>query len=133
MRTTKYSLERLSVMIVAFHFIVSLVHGAAHTNLHIDMNPWQTVYILLVITALPLVSGYLLWRRKRGGFLLLLGSMSGALVFGGYYHFIAPGADNVGSLGSHSWALWFQLTAVLLALTETGGVLIGFLGAVRKQ
>ena len=120
-------------MIVAFHFIVSLVHAAAHTNLHIDMNPWQTVYILLVITALPLVSGYLLWRRTRGGFLLLLCSMSGALVFGGYYHFIAAGADNVRSLGSHSWAPWFQLTAVLLALTETAGVLTGFLGAVRKQ
>src|SRR5881396_1238937 len=90
---THDSVQRLSVLIVAFHFLVSLVHGMAHSRLHIEMNLWQSVYILLVITLLPLISGLLLWRRARGGFVLLTISMLGSLIFGGYYHFIAVGAD----------------------------------------
>lgn len=133
MRHAQYSLASLSVILVALHFIVSMVHGAAHLNLHIDLNTWQTVYVLVVITASPLVSGFLLWRRARSGFLLLLLSMLGSLIFGGYYHFIATGADNVSSLGSHTWSAPFQVTAVLLAITEAAGLLTAVLGLLRKQ
>ena len=134
MRKTHYSLKRFGVLIVAFHFLVGLVHGTAHSRLHIDMNLWQSAYILLVITLLPLISGFLLWRAaSKRGFLLLLTSMLGALLFGGYYHFIAVGADNVASLGSHSWARPFQVTAVLLAITEAAGVLTGLFGVLKKQ
>src|SRR5260221_7246293 len=99
MSKTHDSLQRFGVFVVAFHFFISLVHGVAHSRLHIDMNLWQTVYILLVITLLPLISAFLLWRASRGGFFLLFVSMLGSLIFGGYYHFIAAGADNVTSLG----------------------------------
>ena len=125
-------IERLGVILVALHFIVSAVHGAAHLNLLIDLKTWQTVYVLVVITALPMLSGFLLWRRMRGGFLLLLGSMAGGLVFGGYYHFMATGADNVASLGSHAWAAPFQVTVVLLAATEAAGVLTGAAGVLKR-
>jgi hypothetical protein len=130
---TQTYLERCGVTIVALHFVVSLVHGLAHNSLHIDMKLWENIYILTVITALPLVAGYLLWRRRRRGFFVLVFSMTGSLVFGGYYHFIAAGADNVRSLGSHTWTLPFQVTAVLLALTETAGVVTGLLGLLRKR
>jgi hypothetical protein len=133
MRNTQRSLERFGIAIVGLHFIISLVHGAAHVNLHITLNNWQTVYVLVVITVLPLVSGVLLWRRMRGGFLLLCCSMIGALLFGGYYHFIAAGADNVSELGSHAWSAPFQLTAVLLALTEATGAVTAAVGLLRKQ
>ena len=133
MKDTEHSLASIGVILVALHFVVSLVHGAAHFNLHINLKTWQTVYVLVVITALPLVSGFLLWRRMRGGFLLLLCSMAGALFFGGYYHFIAAGADNVASLGSHAWSAPFQATAVLLALTEAAGALTAVLGLLTKQ
>jgi hypothetical protein len=133
MRKAQYSLAVLGVILVALHFVVSAVHGAAHLNLHIDLNTWQTVYILVVITALPLVSGFLLWRHARNGFLLLLFSMLGSLIFGGYYHFIATGADNVSSLGLHAWSAPFQLTAVLLAVTEAAGVLTAVFGLLKKQ
>ena len=120
------------MIIIALHFLVSLVHGAAHSSLHIDMDLWQTVYIFVVIMIAPLLSGVLLWRRARLGFLLLLGSMLGALIFGGYYHFIAAGIDNVVSVGAHSWGPVFRVTAVLLALTEAAGVLTGVAGLIKK-
>jgi hypothetical protein len=126
------TLERFGVIIVLLHLIISLVHGLAHSRLHIDLALWQIVFVMVVITLLPLVSGYLIWRHARGGFFLLVCSMTGALVFGGYYHFIAAGADNVASLGSHSGTATFQTTAVLLALTEAAGVLTGILGLLRK-
>jgi hypothetical protein len=130
---THDSLQRCAVLIVAFHFLISLVHGVAHSRLQIEMKPWQTIYILIVITLLPLISGFFLWRAaSKRRFLLLLASMLGALVFGGYYHFIAVGADNVASLGSHSWAPPFQVTAVLLAITEAAGVVAGFFGVLKK-
>jgi hypothetical protein len=132
MRTAQHSLERAGVITIALHFLVSLVHGAAHSSLRIDMEPWQTAYILLVITIAPLLSGFLLWRRARIGFFLLLGSMLGALIFGGYYHFIAAGIDNVASVGAHSWGQTFQVTAVLLALTEAAGVLTGMVGLLKR-
>jgi hypothetical protein len=124
------SVERLGIAVVLFHFLVNVAHAAAHTNLHIDMNAWQSVYILLVILLLPLVSAVLLWRRSRVGFPLLLGSMLGSLLFGGYYHFIAAGADNVASLAPHTWTFPFQVTAVLLALTEAAGVVVGVVGRI---
>jgi hypothetical protein len=123
------SVERLGIAVVLLHLLVNIAHGAAHTNLHIEMNAWQSVYILLVILVLPLVAAVLTWRRSRLGFPLLLGSMLGALIFGAYYHFIAAGADNVASLAPHTWALPFQVTAVLLALTEAAGVVVGVLGS----
>lgn len=132
MRSVQHSLSRAGVIIVALHFLVSLVHGAAHSSLHIDMEPWQTVYILVVITIGPLVSGVLLWRRVRIGFLILMCSMLGALIFGDYYHFIAAGIDNVASVGPHSWGPVFRATAVLLALTEAAGVLTGVVGLLKK-
>jgi CHASE2 domain-containing sensor protein len=127
-KTRLRSVERVGIAIVLLHFLVNVAHAAAHTNLHIDMNAWQSVYILLIILLLPLVSAVLLWRRSRNGFRLLFWSMLGSLLFGGYYHFIAAGADNVASLGEHAWAPAFQVTAVLLALTETAGVVTGVIG-----
>jgi CHASE2 domain-containing sensor protein len=133
MKKGQDSLRRFGILVVALHFVISVGHGLAHSRLHIDMNAWQSVYILLVITVLPLVSALLLWRaRTTSGFLLLLASMLGSLVFGGYYHFIAVGADNVVTLGLHNWARPFQVTAVLLAITEAAGVLAGIVGALRK-
>ena len=132
MTTTQHSLERAGVIIIALHFLVSLVHGAAHNSLHIDMELWQTVYILVVITIAPIVAGVLLWRRARIGFFLLMCSMLGALMFGGYYHFIAAGIDNVASVGSHAWGPVFRVTAVLLGVTEATGVLTGVVGLLKK-
>jgi hypothetical protein len=125
-------LRRFAKFVIAIHFLVSLVHGAAHSHLHLEMKLWENIYILIVITILPIVSGVLIWRGGQTGFQLLCVSMLGALVFGGYYHFVKVGADNVASHGSDSWGQTFLVTAALLGVTEAVGVLTGFVG-IRQQ
>ncbi|HBB86835.1 MAG TPA: hypothetical protein DC047_04400 [Blastocatellia bacterium] len=97
--------------------------GGAH-NLNILMNGWQNAYILLVIILLQLAAACLLWKRARFGYLILLLSMLGALVFGGYYHFVLAGADNVSTVAHYSMRSWgqvFRVSAVVLALVEFAG------------
>ncbi len=121
-------LARIGVATVIVHALITIPHGLAHSMLHIDMQPWQNAFILLVITLLPIVSAVLLWKRVRSGFVLLLLSMAGSLLFGGFYHFLDAGPDNISSLGPHPWTHPFQLTAVLLALSESVGVVVGVVG-----
>lgn len=132
MRKSWQPLGRLGVIIVGLHFVVVVVHSGAHINLHIDMNLWQSVYIFLMIVALPLLAGFLLWRG-RDGFLVLLVSMLGALIFGVYYHFITAGIDNACSLAPRPWSTTFQVTAVLLVLTEAAGVVTGVGGLLTRS
>jgi hypothetical protein len=130
-RTTGYLLRRMSIAIIALHAVVVVAHSAAHMSLNILMNGWQNAYIFVVMVLLPLVAGYLIWKRARFGYLILFLSMLGALVFGGYYHFVLAGADNVSTVGHHamrSWAQLFQVSAVLLALVEFAGVVVGVVG-----
>ena len=124
----------MSIAIIALHAVVTVAHSAAHMSLGILMNGWQTAYIFVVIVLLPLVAGFLIWKRARGGYLILFLSMLGALVFGGYYHFVLAGADNVSTVSHHamrSWAQLFQVSAALLALVEFAGVVAGIVG-LRK-
>jgi len=132
------SLRTISVAIIVLHLMVTMAHGAAHSTLKVLMNGWQNAYILIVIVLLPLVAGFLIWKRARGGYLILFLSMLGALGFGGYYHFVLAGADNVSAVGHHamtSWAQVFQVSAVLLALVEFAGVVAGVAGlrAVKRE
>jgi len=135
-RTSGESLRRLSVAIIVLHAVVAVTHGAAHSTLKILMNGWQTAFIFVVIMLLPLVAGFLIWKRARGGYLILFLSMLGALVFGGYYHFVLAGADNVSTVGHHAmttWAQLFQVSAVLLALVELAGVVAGVVGLRSRE
>jgi hypothetical protein len=134
-RTTGDPLRRIGIAIIALHVMVVAAHSAAHMSFHILMNGWQNAYILLVIVLLPLVAGYLIWKRARHGYLILFLSMLGALVFGGYYHFILSGEDNVSTVAhqvSRSWAQLFQVSALLLALVEFAGVIAGIVGLRRS-
>jgi hypothetical protein len=122
-----------AIIIVLVHLAVSVPHGMAHANLHIQMALWQNLYIWIVITVLPLLAAVLIWKRRRTGFLLLLLSMAGSFLFGAYYHFIAAGPDNVASLPAHASASTFKLTAVLLALIEAAGFVIGLLSSHNQR
>jgi len=126
------SIRALAIAVVLLHLAVSIPHGMAHSELHIPMQLWQNVYIWLVITLLPLVAAVLIWKRRRAGFLLLLLSMAGSFLFGVFYHFIAAGPDNATTLPAHAATRTFQLTALLIALTEAAGFIIGLLGWLRS-
>ena len=127
------SIRMAAIAIVLLHLAISIPHGMAHSDLHIQMQLWQNLYILIVITALPLLAAVLIWIRPRRGFLLLLCSMVGSFPFGVFYHFIAAGPDNVASLPAHSSTMTFQWTAVLLAVVEATGIVIAALGWSRSQ
>jgi len=132
---TRNSLRRVSITFIALHAVLSAAHGAAHSRLNIVMSGWQNAYILVVIGLLPIVAGYFIWKRARVGYAILFLSMLGALVFGGYYHFVLAGADNVSTVAhhaAHSWAQVFQVSAVLTAVLELAGVVAGIAGA-RKS
>ena len=127
------TLARLSLAVVVAHALIGVVHSAAHVAMHIFMSLWQNAYIFAVIFALPVVAGLLLRRSARAGYLLLFLSMLGSLLFGVYYHFVAPGPDNVNSMGGHAWAFPFGGSAVLLALAEAAGAFLGLVGLLGRR
>jgi hypothetical protein len=127
---------KYAIGVILIHLAVSLVHGLTHSRLGIGLNAAQEIFVVTVITVAPLVAGYFLWKDKlRSGGALLAASMAGAFVFGVFYHFIAPGADNVNhqsSLGSANWTRLFDQTAVGIAVLEILGLVLGLL-LVRKS
>jgi hypothetical protein len=125
-------LVKAAILLVLLHLLITVPHGLAHSSMHIEMNGWQNVYIFVVINLVPLVSIFLIWKRLPASFLVLLIAMLGSLLFGVYYHFIAPGPDNVAEVGGHDWTRTFQATAVLLAVSELAGVFVSLLG-IRSQ
>ena len=126
------TLRRLGVLVVILHAIVTIPHSIAHTNLHIAMDTWQSIYIFVVILIAPIAAAVFIWIRPRSGFALLTISMIGSFAFGVYYHFLVTGSDNAFTLPTSSWTLTFQLSAWLLAITELGGAVIGFLGLTNR-
>jgi hypothetical protein len=119
---TDRNVTRAMVMVV-MHFFGAIIHGAAHLHYEIPMEPWQKVFIVVVIGIAPVVAGILLWRGSlRSGAWLLLVSMGGSLLFGMAFHFLLLGPDHVSSVNMEGWGATFQATAFLLAVTEALGV-----------
>lgn len=127
---------RLALYAVAAHAAVLVVHSAAHEILGVKATTAQLVFIVAVIIVAPLVAGLLLWKGKvRAGALVLACSMAGALAFGVYYHFVADTPDHIAHVARMSpagWAVAFQASALLLALTEALGAWAAWL-ALKKS
>ena len=117
----------LALGIIAFHLVVNFAHGAAHRHYEIPLAMWQHIFIVVVIFISPLFAGaLLLFRRLRAGAWLLLVSMSGALVFGVYFHFLLVGPDHISSVGLYDWGLLFTASAIFLAAIEAWGVTVAW-------
>ena len=122
-------------LIVIAHALVATAHGLAHEHLAINLTFTQKLYVLVVITLAPIVSMILLWTRwRKAGPMLLLLSMLGSLIFGVVNHFLIVSADHVRHLPEGEWRLTFQITAVLLVVTEVLGCFVGVwaLGATNQ-
>jgi hypothetical protein len=122
----------LGSAVVLAHFAVVMFHGSAHTQLKVGLAPWQTAFVLIVIVIAPLLAAILIWTRlSRFGFGLLSLAMAGALVFGVYFHYLTISPDQVSHLPPGDAQGTFRLTALLLAITEAIGLVIGLLYSRR--
>jgi hypothetical protein len=115
--------------IIVVHAIVGSLHATAHQILGIQLSQAQLIYIVVIIMLAPLAAGILFLKRlKTEGAALLVCSMAGSLIFGVFNHFVMNTPDHVShvaALPQKSWAIVFQITAVLLALTEAFGIWAG--------
>ena len=87
---------RVAWVIVLLHALVSAAHGFAHYGLGITLSTFQSAYVLIVITIGPILAAVLLRaKRPHAGFLSLIFSMVGSLVFGLYWQYVAMSPDKV--------------------------------------
>jgi hypothetical protein len=118
------------VVIILFHTAINVLHGGAHVGENVrSLTLAQILFITIVIFITPLVALFLLGRTRWlawGGWWFFL-SMLGSLLFGVWYHFVVPGADNIASLSPGVWKVPFQLTSILLTVIDAGGTLVGAL------
>jgi hypothetical protein len=127
------TLKKLTLFVVIGHFLTVLVHGIAHAQLEVLASLPAAVFIFSVIWIAPLAALIFLHKGwQKAGALLLLFSMTGALIFGVYNHFVAVTNDHVAHAPQGDWLLPFQITAVLLALFEISGAAVGFLNYQRR-
>jgi hypothetical protein len=111
---------------VLIHLVINLLHGRAHTELQIGLSSFQLLFVVGVILLGPLLAMVLLWTQyQRFGLMVLTVSMAGACLFGLYYHFVLPSPDHVAHVPAGFWGEVFRITAVLLALSEALGSILG--------
>ena len=112
--------------IVLFHLLVTLIHGAAHSELHIGLSRAELNFVRIVILLCPLVAMGLLWTPWRNpGLVVLTLSMAGSLLFGLYHHFLVMGPDHVGQQIPGLWASTFGITAYGILIIEAFGTYAG--------
>ncbi|HWS55846.1 MAG TPA: hypothetical protein VN228_17030 [Pyrinomonadaceae bacterium] len=116
-----------ATLAVLAHAAAVGVHSLAHTRVGVYAGPLGNLFILVVVMAAPLVAAALFrTRARRAAALVLLASMAGSLAFGVYNHFVAVSPDHVLHVpGPEGWRRVFQVSSVVLALTEVAGVGVG--------
>jgi hypothetical protein len=111
---------------VVSHAIVVALHGLAHEELPVPLSSFQSLFVGFVIVLAPIAAMILLWTPfQQVGSWLLLSSMTGAILFGVYHHFIVISPDHISQVPFAGWGVLFQITAMLLFLTEGLGCAIG--------
>lgn len=112
--------------VVLAHFVVNIIHGAAHHELHVELDRAAMLFVIGVILLCPLIAMVLLWASQESlGQVLMAFSMAASLVFGLYKHFVIMGPDNIREQAPGPWGTEFVLTAYLLCLTEAIGTFMG--------
>jgi hypothetical protein len=116
------------ITIVVLHLAISFVHGAAHSGAGIGLGLAGSLFVYIVIVAGPMVGLLIGLRWRRLGVSVIAYAMAGALIFGIVNHFIIQGSDHVTHV-PEAWRMLFTVTAVLLAVLEAAGALIGWSNA----
>jgi hypothetical protein len=114
--------------VVLTHLAINIAHGRAHDGGQVPLTAAGTLFVFIVILAAPLVGlGVWRWQPRLGGW-IVAASMSGALVFGLFNHFIIDGSDHVAHVAA-AWRQLFGVTAALLVVCEAAGTAIGIWSA----
>jgi hypothetical protein len=132
----KRTLKLTALAVVAFHFVIVVLHSIAHQILPVQATPAQLAFIVPVIIVAPIVAAFMLLKFETAGMLLLAASMLGSFVFGLYYHFIADTIDHVAHVAQMQPVLWsqmFQATSYLLAISEAAGAAVALVWLARRS
>jgi hypothetical protein len=117
MGTTNRQLALLAALVLG-HFLIAVIHGAAHDSAGVMLAPLPNAFVLVVIMAGPIAGLALAYTRSlRAGAWVVALTMAGALVFGVVNHFIVSSPDHVMEVAP-PWQVMFGATAALLAATE---------------
>jgi len=120
--------------VVLLHVLINIAHAVAHREIGVAISGWQTGFVAVVIGLGPITGATLLWTsRSRLGAWVLGGSMTGSLLFGTYYHYIAISSDHIGHLPPGDQQALFRWTALLLVISELLGLSISLWAVSRRQ
>ncbi|MGB7892288.1 MAG: hypothetical protein WCF82_10365 [Microcoleus sp.] len=105
--------------IAILHVIANGLHGLAHVEIPVSLSQLQSLFVGFVVVLTPLIAAALLWTKfYRFGSWLLLGSITGSLLFGIYNHFLVISPDHVSQVSFTGWGLLFQITAFLIVIVD---------------
>lgn len=116
---------------VLTHFVIAIVHGAAHAEARVPLSTAENTFVVVVILAGPLVGLALTRSAPRLGGWVVGAAMGGALLFGFVNHFVFASPDHVAHVDPQ-WQPLFATTAVLLFVTEALGSWLA-VGLVRER
>jgi len=130
-------MKRFVLSLIVVNLIANIFHGAAHQVLHIGLSVSQLIFVIVVISAAPLIAGALLLKgHDKTGALLFTAAMLGSMVFGVWNHFLVISPDHVSMVQAMPQKLWtntFVITSVLLAIIETAGTIAGLKLFLQQQ
>jgi hypothetical protein len=117
---------KIATVAVLAHGLIALLHGVAHASQVIRLSGVANAFVLLVIGIGPFAGLWLIrtGQPRRGG-LTLTFTMAASLIFGLWNHFLVAGSDHVAHLQDGFSKPIFQVTAVLLVVTECVGTMSG--------
>jgi TctA family transporter len=112
--------------IAVIHGIINGLHGLAHVKIPIPLSLFQSLFVGIVIFLIPILAAILLWTKLyRIGNWLLIGSLTGSLLFGIYYHYIVISPDHFTQVSFAGWGMLFQVTALLIEIVDGLGCGVG--------
>jgi hypothetical protein len=113
-------IRRWLIAVVLTHLVVSVVHGVAHAEAHVELSQAGSLFVFVVILIGPVVGLALIWRARRIGSWIVAVTMAGSFVFGLANHFLLAGDDHVSHV-EPQWRTLFAATAIILAAIESVG------------
>ncbi len=120
-------MRKLLIAAVVLHFIIANWHGATHQLVPVPLTAWQTAFVIIVITALPIIGAVLSFtRRQLLGARVIFWSMIASALFGLIYHFIVTSVDNVWCVPDGPLRTQFIISAVLVGLCEVFAAYCGW-------